>query len=334
MSSDHLPIAITATADKEFDGWYNSEDKLMSASDLVNVNGHETWTAKFIDIEPTSVHVNFSVGSTNGIDSVPLEDVALTVGGASITAKESANGFILGGTTYLDPTLSLQAASTCKAPIGVTGSVSGYNVLGTFLTTDKLDVDNTEQLETGEFFVGLESKVSNNVTFNTTDNSFIIDGEGFATNSLTLTVPLNKFPFYFSNLAASHSLTGFTDGEKVITSPGEVEAGKTYTPVYDEIEGPSRITFSANVGISGTKLSGSYKNLIFGNGNFGATVTSVIGRARFDRVMFSSDSVQIPNLTGFQGITSSTSVCAETDSGVKVITDFGELSNYSSIWFN
>ena len=132
----------------------------MSASDLVNVIGHETWTAKFIDIEPTSVHVNFSVGSTNGIDSVPLEDVALTVGGVAITAKESANGFILGGTTYLDPTLSLQAATACKAPIGVTGSVSGYNVLGTFLTTDKLDVDNTEQLETGEFFVGLSKVVS------------------------------------------------------------------------------------------------------------------------------------------------------------------------------
>lgn len=156
LDSGYLPIAITTEAGKEFSGWYK-DDVLMTAADLANVSGSEVWEAKFIDIEPTSVHVNFSVGSTNGIDSVPLEDVALTVGGVAITAKESANGFILGGTTYLDPTLSLQAATACKAPIGVTGSVSGYNVLGTFLTTDKLDVDNTEQLETGEFFVGLST---------------------------------------------------------------------------------------------------------------------------------------------------------------------------------
>lgn len=335
MSSDYLPIAITATADKEFDGWYNSEDKLMSASDLVNVIGHETWTAKFIDIEPTSVHLNFSVGSTNGIDSVPLEDVALTVGGVAITAKESANGFILGGTTYLDPTLSLQAASACNTPLGVSGTVSGYELLGTFITTGKLDVDNTGQLETGEFFVGLETAVQV-VNFTTDSGAYFIGANGLITTTTTREYPISKMPIVM--VTTGQYLNGYTDvidDSEIISNPADFQPGHTYRPFYASTSSARRLDLYFGVGENRTVLTGTLGDIRFNNLT-GCYVLSDLNpyHLGLNKLYLDFSEVEIPNFVGYQGVTSDTSLYAGSPPGTLISEpNLADSKNYSAVWF-
>lgn len=307
----------------------------MTAADLLNVSGSETWTAKFIDIEPTSVHVNFSVGSTNGIDSVPLEDVALTVGDVAITAKESTNGFILGGTTYLDPTLSLQAAMSCKAPIGVTGSVSGYNVLGTFLTTDKLDVDNTEQLETGEFFIGLETAVQG-VNFTTDGGAYFIGANGKITTSTTREYPISKMPIVL--IPTGQYLNGYTDvtdDSEIISNPADFQLGHTYRPFYSSTSSARQLNLYFGVGENRTVLTGTLGDIRFNNLTSCYVLTDPNPyRLGLNKLRLNFSEVEIPNFVGYQGITSDSSLYAGSPPGTLISEpNLGDSNNYSTVWF-
>lgn len=292
----------------------------MTAADLLNVSGSETWTAKFIDIEPTSVHVNFSVGSTNGIDSVPLEDVALTVGDVAITAKESANGFILGGTTYLDPTLSLQAAMSCKAPIGVTGSVSGYNVLGTFLTTDKLDVDNTEQLETGEFFVGLETH---------------IDG-------VTLHPNATGARIFTSGLPSQSTLWTESDYLPLCIIPDTSGTGKGFVGWYTEPEGGTLVTYhdiSSYTDLYAHYLDGVFTGLVNGLQRTGGAGVSTDKALTFMNVTFVPDDLMAEVIYSFPFNDEALTSCGPIPFGTPTIDDttitvYPEIVASGSEWWN
>lgn len=231
LSSGHLPIAISTDPDKEFNGWYDG-DNLMSASDLVNVQGNKTWTAQFIDIEPTSIHLNFSAGSTDGVSAVDFTNQALTIGGVGIIADTATNGFTIDGTHYSDPTISTQAAEACNAPIGVVGAVEGYEVLGTFIGVDRLDADHTGQLETGEFFVGLSAVAppKDTATFRVDPSvGVLFDGE-----SVFNEVELHEGdPFPMVGLLGATSgkaIDAWTDGETEIQDTSTLDVSKVYTP--------------------------------------------------------------------------------------------------------
>ena len=256
LSSGHLPIAISADPDKEFNGWYDGEN-LMIASDLVNIQGNKTWTAQFIDIEPNSIHLNFSAGSTDGVTSVNFTNQALTIGGVGIIADTATNGFTIEGSHYSDPTISAQAAEACNAPICVSGTVDGYNVLGTFISTGMLDADETGQLETGEFFVALSAVAppANTAKFTVgdTEGKLLYDGSVSDEVDITLSGKI-RFPLFLTRtdpIAAWKDSTGTQ-----VTNPSDVKAGETYTPVLKDTSSLDTAGFVASsVGPAGTVVN-------------------------------------------------------------------------------
>ena len=336
LSSGHLPIAISADPGKEFNGWYDG-DNLMSASDLVNVQGNKTWTAQFIDIEPTSIHLNFSAGSTDGVTSVDFTNQALTIGGVGIIADTATNGFTIAGTHYSDPTISTQAAEACNAPIGVAGTVEGYNVLGTFISTGMLDADETGQLETGEFFVGLKSVAQEPYRFGEFSGGFYLtDGPHVSLELDTL----DKFPMVVSSNPKGIGVVGFTSGGDNVVSPSDLVRGVTYTPIFDDLG--LRERFIMNYGVAwSTELSdaetltGELSGAAFGN--FLAAYGDVIGRSVMHRINI-APKTRLPDIVGASGethsVTSATDLRVESDTRMVWLTDTSEITDqYSHGYF-
>lgn len=336
LSSGHLPIAISADPDKEFNGWYDG-DNLMSASDLVNVQGNKTWTAQFIDIEPSSIHLNFSSGSTDGVNPVTLVNQPLTIGGVPITVNTASNGFTIDGKSFSDPTISTQAAEACNAPIGVSGTVAGYNVLGTFISTGMLDADETSQLETGEFFVGLKSVAQEPYRFGSFATGFYLtDGPH---SSLELDT-LDKFPMVVSSNPKGVGVVGFTSGDGNVVSPSDLVRGVTYTPVFDDLALGERFTMNYGVAWSAElsdaeTLTGELSGVAFGN--FLAEYGGVIGRSVMHRTNIAPHTM-LPNIVGASGathsVTSATDLRVESDTRMVWLTDTSEITDqYSNGYF-
>ena len=262
LSSGYLPIAISSDPNKEFAGWYNGED-LMSYQDLPNVEGKQTWEARFIDIEPSSIHLNFGSGSTDGVNPVTLTNQPLTIGGVPVIVNTASNGFTIDGESFSDPTISTQAAEACNAPIGVVGDVEGYDVLGTFIGVDLLDADHTGQLDTGEFFVGLSAVAppKDTATFRVDPSvGVLFDGE-----SVFNEVELHEGdPFPMVGLLGATSgqaIDAWTDGETEIQDTSTLDVSKVYTPHITNLGNTSRANLLGygilgpdhRVGVSGTK---------------------------------------------------------------------------------
>ena len=336
LSSGYLPIAISSDPDKEFAGWYNGED-LMSYQDLPNVEGNQTWEAKFIDIEPSSIHLNFSSGSTDGVNPVTLTNQPLTIGGVPVIVNTASNGFTIDGESFSDPTISTQAAEACNAPIGVVGAVEGYEVLGTFIGVDLLDADHTGQLDTGEFFVGLRTVSKEPYRFGEFSGGFYFtDGPHKSIELETL----DKFPMVVSSNPRNMGVIGFASDGAVVTSPHDLSRGVTYTPVYGEVSLVDRFTMHYGVAWSAVledieDLTGEFAGATFGDGLAG--YDGIIGRSVMHRTAIAPNTM-LPNIVGASGpnhtVTSATDLRVEDSTRMVWLTDTSEITDrYSHGYF-
>ena len=261
LSSCYLPIAISSDPDKEFAGWYNGED-LMSYQDLPNVEGNQTWEAKFIDIEPSSIHLNFSSGSTDGVNPVTLTNQPLTIGGVPVIVNTASNGFTIDGESFSDPTISTQAAEACNTPIGVVGAVEGYDVMGTFIGVDLLDADHTGQLDTGEFFVGLKSnKTTVHLVipekYREYCRGIFVNGLPYETDYEVTNV--DYIPIALANANKNMAFTGWLSSHGTYDS--EFVNGETYTAQFEEADAFSMVRAILWVRSNGSPLD--VQNLVF-----------------------------------------------------------------------
>lgn len=335
LSSGYLPLAISSDPDKEFAGWYNGDD-LLSYQDLPNVEGNQTWKARFIDIEPGSIHLNFSSGSTDGVNPVTLTNQPLTIGGVPVIVNTASNGFTINGESFSDPTISTQAADACNAPIGVSGTVAGYNVLGTFISTGMLDADETGQLETGAFFVGLSSVAQEPYRFGEFSGCFYLtDGPHASLELDTLT----KFPMVVSSNPKGIGVVGFTSGDGNVVSPSDLVRGVTYTPVFDDLSLGEKFDMTYGVAWSTESsdvepLTGELSGVAFGN--FLAEYGGVIGRSIMHRTNIAPHTM-LPNIVGASGathsVTSATDLRVETDTGMVWLRDTSEITDQYSHGF-
>ena len=329
LQADSLPICVS-TDEETFMGWY--EDGVQkSANDIANVTGNVTWVAKFQPVSGSDAVFDLCNGSTDGATPIPLFS-GMSINGLPYTI--SGNKFSMGGSEYYVPRITVECGEKCAAPMAISGTVEGYEVVGTFINAEKLDVDNTDHVETGTFYVHLSA---NNVVTFTTEGlpvpcAFIHEGKAYT--ELQLQLPLDTFPCVnVSDTVKTFGVNAFTSSDgSPINLPSQLTAGETYKPQLTALAGSLVGRLVAYVGKDKTPLTGEYNNLSFDNGSF--VTLGITGSCRMSRTMYYSKKVEIPDLVGYQGVTSTTSVYVETDTGNELVNDLLDLrTKTGDFWF-
>ena len=227
LSSASLPIALTNETEKQFDGWYNDAGSLMSVDDLPLVSGDTTWTARFSPVQSGDIELRFSEGTTNGSDVVNLTNDTIIIGGVSVTAM--ADSIVVGDYTAELPALTYAAAQACKTPIEVVAEHAGYQIPGTMMSREGIDVTSTDECTAGDVYRIYMIRESKTVTFNAGDIDLIVTSGNPHITTIENPVKLPLVMRYAEHAPFAYFGGWSTDGtlDGVVNSALEIPYGKT-----------------------------------------------------------------------------------------------------------